>query len=126
MDTFTHTYTRDTLDNAPVITTSLTLGPYEMTTIYHKMVAIDFFQYPSIFTIPVPSDGEVGMVTPASTYHFVVQQNGETTMVDWLDAIVKPTTPEAERLRELATLMTQMIEAQPEVQKLLAPNIGCV
>jgi hypothetical protein len=65
------------------------------------------------------------ITTAAMHYRFSVRNNAETKTVDWLDDIIQPTKPEADRLRELANLMIKVIEARPEIQALPAPNAGC-
>ncbi|MEZ4619953.1 MAG: hypothetical protein R2867_31235 [Caldilineaceae bacterium] len=46
--------------------------------------------------------------------------------VQWLDDIVKPTALEADRLRELAQLIIEIVEQRPEVQQLPTPRAGCL
>ena len=124
MNTFTQRYTKDMV-TAPAITVTVTLPPSEMERIYQKMVEIDFFDYPSTYKIPIGPNEPMVITSAAMHYHFSVRNNAETKTVDWLDDIIQPTKPEADRLRELAKLMIKVIEARPEIQALPAPNAGC-
>ena len=124
MNTFTQRYTKDML-TAPAITLTVTLPPSDMERIYQKMLEIDFFNYPSTYKIPIGPNEPMVITTAAMHYHFSVRNNGQTKTVDWLDEIIQPTKPEADGLRDLAKLMIKVIEAQPEIQALPAPNAGC-
>lgn len=123
-DTFTNTFRKDMGDQR-TRTIPLMLTPVKMETIYRQLVASDFFSYPPVYKVQLPTSGEAAAVTPASRYRWIVRSAGRTTTVAWLDEIVKPNPPEAQRLRDLATLMVNLIESRPEVKQLPQPNVGC-
>ena len=72
LDTFQGTYTRDMVADPPV-TIELTLSGEEKDSIYQKMMEIDFFSYPDIYSASAPTDVSVGIRTPYYTYYFRVQ-----------------------------------------------------
>ena len=125
LDTFKHTYTKDLIDGSSV-TIPLTLTVAEMTTIYQKMAAINFFAYPETYAYNAMGDPRFGIVTPADSYHFIVRNGGQTKTVEWTDNIVPPPTPDAERLQELSQLIVRIIQAHPEVQRLPERKAGCL
>ncbi len=55
LNTFEGTYTKDMIPDPP-IATKLSLTREELDTIYKKMVDIDFFSYPDVFTKPVKDE----------------------------------------------------------------------
>ncbi|MHB8645412.1 MAG: hypothetical protein ACYDAR_06445 [Thermomicrobiales bacterium] len=110
------------LPGTPDFTIPLVLTAAELDTIHQKMVDINFFNYPAQFAVPVGPGTPTGIVTPSATYHWIVNDGTQAKEVRWHDEIFSPTTVEAERLRELAKLMKDIIEAHPEMQQL--PNIG--
>lgn len=124
LDTFTGTYTKDMLI-APSITIPLTLSRDEMSHIYSEMQRINLFSYPSTYMIVPQPDQEVGLVSPPTSYSFVIRNAHVTHHVQWLDHIIEPTTPEAEQLRSLIHLIMTIIERQPAVQQLPVPQAAC-
>lgn len=108
VDTFKHTYTKNTLDK-PFASTALTLSPDEMRTIYQGMVAINLFGYPAEYKTGVGS-------MPGESYRFTVRNNGQTTTIDWID--VNISTMEAQRLDDLAKMIIALVETHPEVKQL--------
>jgi len=125
LDTFRGDFTKDRLvESAVTIPITVTLS--DKISIYQKIIAIDFFSYPSHYEIPVALAGSVTAIEPANHYLFIVRNEGQTKAVEWLDNIVEPKTAEADRLRELASLLMEMIDAKPEVKRLPAPNGGCI
>lgn len=124
LDTFNDTYTRGMIVE-PDITIPLSLTESQIADIYKKMIEINFFDYPEVFTIPIPKNGIVGRVTPATQYHITVRNGDLTKSLSWLDEIIDPKMPEADRLRELFQLIFKIIEEHPEYQKLPEPKAGC-
>ena len=123
VDTFRDRLTRKMEGESEVISFSLSRG--EKATIYRKMQEIKFFTYPEHFSIPIPEIGVISVVEPADTYAFRLRSGRIAKTLRWTDHIVEPTTPEADRLRELVQLMERIVAAQPEMEKLRAPSVGC-
>jgi hypothetical protein len=63
-------------------------------------------------------------VTPAPTHRLEVRNRGEFHTVSWNDAY-KPTTTEADRLRELFSMIVGFIRENPEFKRLPGPLGGC-
>ena len=124
LDTFAGTYTKDMIVTSP-ITIPLTLTTDEQRRIYTKMHDIDIFGYPSTYHIDISQVKQVTQVIPATSYKFTIQNAGKSHVVQWVDDIVKPTAPAADRLRELANLIINIIDQHPEVQQLPIPGAGC-
>lgn len=124
LDTFAGMYAKDMLVTTP-ITISLVLNPEQQTFIYTKMRDINLFAYPETYIIPTEYAAQVTQVVPAMNYGFTVRNAAHTYRVQWRDNIVEPTTPEAERLRELATLIINVIDQQQAVRQLPELQAGC-
>ncbi len=90
------------------------------------MVAIDFFGYPEVFSIPTPKTGPVGRITPSTHYEITVRNGEITKTLTWQDEIIDPTTRKADNLRELFQLIIQMIQEHPAYKKLPERAAGCV
>ena len=124
LDTFRGDFTQDRLVESP-ITTPITITLSDKISIYQKTLDINFFSYPAHYTIPPAADGSITQVIPATHYLFIVRNQDQTKTVEWLDNIVEPKTVEAERLRELAHLLIDLIKAKPEVKRLPELTAGC-
>ncbi len=120
LDTFNGTYTKDMI-LAPSITTNLSLTSEELSQILAKMEEIDFFNYPDVFEVP---QGELTqVVTPYSKYYFKVRYGSDTKELRWDDEILNP-KEQADRLRELISLIRGIIESKDEYKKLPEPKGG--
>ncbi|MBN2599038.1 MAG: hypothetical protein JXA75_00755, partial [Candidatus Thermoplasmatota archaeon] len=115
------TYTKDMV-NAPAVTVNLKLPDEAMKNIYQKMLDIDFFNYPEVFSIPLTPGEITGEVTPYSKYYFIVNHDGQTKLLSWDDNITNE-NEQAESLQELINLITSSIESMYEYQN-LPPQIG--
>jgi hypothetical protein len=124
LDTFKGEFTQDRVVESS-ITIPLRLSAEQMMTIYQKMVEINLTQYPEMFAIPTPPSGEVAMVVPAWHYTLSVENGESKKMIRWTDEIVQPTTPEADRLRELFQIIVNMVHEHPEFMQLPELNFGC-
>jgi hypothetical protein len=120
IDTFHGTFTRD-MGDAPSITIGLRLSEAEMERIYKKMTDIDFFNYPDIFAVKAAPGEPSQVITPANTYSFTVEKEGQTKTLTWIDEIQTP-NDEAANLRELIVMIQRLIEAKEEYKEL--PNPG--
>jgi len=124
LNTFEGTYTRDMISD-PSITVPLSLAEEEQDRIYKKMVEINFFDYPEKFSLTVAPGESVGMVTPYMTYYFRVEYDSRIKEVRWEDEIININENEkADKLRELIKLITDIIEAKEEYQRLPEPTSG--
>jgi hypothetical protein len=122
LDTFQGTYTKDMVIDPP-ITINLSLSKEEMGSIYQKMLEIDFFNYPDDFTVTVPPGELTGMVTPYSSYYFMVESKSGEKELKWEDKITNP-DEKAGKLRELITLIRSMIESKEEYKQLPEAKSG--
>lgn len=125
LDTDAGTFTKDMLIE-PAVTVDLRLSDTQMQAVFEKMVAIHFFDYPEVFSIPIPKSGEVGIITPSTRYEIVVWNGEITKTLIWQDEIFDPTTAEADNLRELFQWMINMIQEHPEYKKLPERQAGCI
>lgn len=124
LDTFDQTF-QTVVGDMEQVTIPVTLGNEQMTAIYQKMMAIDYFSYPEVFRIRYGDNDVVGMVTPAIDYRITVQNGEQNHEVFWHDEITDPTSQEAEQLRELFKMIMEMIANNPDVQNLPPLNVGC-
>jgi hypothetical protein len=122
LDTFQGTFTKDMVMD-PAITIELTLSGEEMDSIYQRMMAIDFFNYPDEFKVTVPPGELTGMVTPFSRYYFTVEKDSQIKKLSWADEITNPDI-KADKLRELINLIRSIIESKEEYKKLPEPSSG--
>lgn len=116
LDTFAGTYTKDMIID-PSITIPLALTEAEKTSIYQKMVEIDFFSYPDVFKVDVPPGGQATIVTPHTTYYFKVEYDSRVKELKWEDEIVNP-DERATRLKTLINFIQKIIESRDEYKKL--------
>ena len=122
IDTFHDKFTKDMV-NAPSITINLSLTKEDMDSIYQKMVEIDFFNYPEEFKVTVPEGELTRLVTPYSSYYFSVEKGAIFKELKWEDEIMNQ-DEKADRLRELTSLIRDIIESRPEYQVLPEPSGG--
>jgi hypothetical protein len=125
LDTFKDEFTQDRVVE-PSISSPLQLSDEQMTMIYGKIVEIDLARYPEVFEVPKPLIGEVVMISSPYNYDLMVQNGKSRTSIRWTDNIVQPTTPKADRLRELFQLIIQMVEEDPGYQQLPEVKFGCI
>jgi hypothetical protein len=114
LNTFQNTYTKD-LISAGDTTVPFTLSANDLNQIINKMNEINFFAYPDTFK--VPTGDTVLIVTPSSTYIFDVSYKLTDKHFYWSDYIMNENA-EANKLRELITLIETIIQSNPEYSKL--------
>jgi hypothetical protein len=122
LNTFEGTYTKDMVMDPP-ITVELSLSEEEKQIIYQKMVEIDFFSYPDEFSVSVPPDEPISIVTPYASYYFKVEYNSEIKELSWKDEIVKE-DEKADKLRGLIKFIRDIVESKEEYQELPEPTSG--
>jgi len=125
LDTFKGEFTQDRVVE-PSITIPLELSDEQMTLIYSKMFEINLARYPEVFEVPKPLIGEVVMISSPYNYDLIVQNGESRISIRWTDNMVQPTTPKADRLRELFRLIIQMVQEHPGYQQLPQVNFGCI
>jgi hypothetical protein len=125
LDTSTGIFTKD-LGGFPArkATANITLTDAQMSAIYRVIEEIRFFDYPSVF-VGVRLDAHVlTTFSPSTIYRFEVRNAGAAHTVSWNDS-TKPTTPEADRLRDLFSMVLGFIHEHPEFKRLPRPSVGC-
>jgi len=122
LNTCDGTYTKDMVAGPPV-TTHLSLSRDELSTIYNKMVEIDFFNYPDKFAVYVPPGEPVCMVTPHESYYFKVEHGSKIKELSWEDSITNANN-DADKLRELIRCIRDIVESKREYKKLPPPRGG--
>ena len=125
LDTLKGEFTQDRVVE-PSITIPLRLSNGQMRMIYEKMVGINISGYPEVFKVPKPLIGEVVMLSSPYNYDLTVENGESKTSIRWTDDIVQPTTPKADRLRELFRLIIQMVYEHPGYQGLPEVKFGCI
>jgi hypothetical protein len=120
LDTFNGVFTAN-LGDEPV---RMSLTDAQMTAIYRTIENIRFFDYPSIFNGVPAGVRESTTTSPASTYRLEVRNEGAVHTVSWLDAY-KPSSAEADRLRDLFSMVRGFIHDHPEFKRLPRPTVGC-
>ncbi len=122
LDTFRGSYAKDMVLGLPA-RTQLCLSGGEMDRIYQKMVEIDFFNYPDEFSVSIAPGEPIGMVTPHARYYFKVEYHSRIKELSWDDEITNP-DEKAEKLRELISLIRDIVESREEYKKLPEPTSG--
>jgi len=125
LDTFSGIFTKN-LGGWPArtVTAPIALTDAQMSEVYRTIENIGFFDYPSAF-VGVRKDAKVITETrPSDTYRFEVRNAGVVHTVSWRDS-AKPTTVEADRLRDLFSMIRGFIYEHPEFKRLPAPIGGC-
>jgi hypothetical protein len=101
----------------------LVLTAEEMDSIYQKMLAIDFFNYPDKFSVHVADNETKIEVAPYPTYLFSVVHDGKTKELLWHDKYVN-SDPQADKLKKLINLIIGIIESKTEHKALPTPSGG--
>lgn len=124
-DTFAGTFNRygDGID--PPVTVPLSFTADDLPRIQRDMHQIDFFSYPTDFSINPIKDGLGTMVTPSASYIFQVREGDRQKTVRWQDNVIRPTSQKADDLRELAGLIERTVHGSPAVAALPPLHVGC-
>jgi hypothetical protein len=114
---FTKELASDGHEPARTVTAKIVLTDVQMREIYQAIENIRFFDYPSAF-VGVPKGLEQVMeFSPSHTYRLEVRNRGAVHTVEWKDA-ARPTTPEADRLRNLIFMVQGFVHVHPEFKRL--------
>lgn len=128
LDTFNGVFIKDMVSD-PSITTKIQLTDKELDSIYQEMIKINFFDYPTHFSIQSKeicgSSGcfAQGNLTPAASYYFKVSYDSMIKELWWTDEIVGD-DKQAEQLRGLIGLIEKIIESKDEYKQLPTPKAG--
>jgi hypothetical protein len=117
VNTFDNTLMQHSL-NTPPITTTFVLAADERSAIYQHMRAINLFAYPPLYTIPVHDIAPYISIAPNPRYEFTLRNDSLLKSIIWEDAITRPTSDEADQLRDLIAFLKTTIEGHPEIQQL--------
>ena len=104
----------------------LRLTSAQLSEIYQEMVEIDLWDYPEVFSIPIPENETVVFITPAMEYRISLRNGESTKTISWIDEITEPTTLEAEKLRALFSKIIVLIHNNSEYQRLPEPEAMCL
>jgi len=124
LNTFKGIFIKDMVNKDPV-KTKLDLTQAELDTIYRKMVDIDFFSYPRGFQPKLEGD-VIGEVTPFSIYYLEYRDGARIKIVQWNTKYWAPEDTVYQNLKELASLIIELIQDKPEYQKLPEPTAGYI
>jgi hypothetical protein len=119
--TLTHTLLGETVP----IEIPFQLLSTEMAEIFQRITTMDFFNYPTEFTIP---DGYVSsMATPTGTYELSVINGTQTNTVHWTTGTSFESEYEkANQLWELLMYIQSTIYTHPEYKQLPKSKFACI
>jgi hypothetical protein len=120
LDTGRGTFTKDMILASP-LTVPLHLSDADMARITRKLEGIDFWSYPTVYRTRAKVGA--GWVTPYPTYRFEVTTAAGTKTVSWADE-VSSDDRRAQRLRELAALIQDIVTDTPEYKAMPAAEGG--
>jgi hypothetical protein len=123
LDTFNHTLTQHANDGSSA-TVSFRLTSDERITIYQTIKTINLFGYPDVY-VSVPENVPQIIPEPHPRYELVLQNGTLTKKVTWVDSIARPTTAQADRLREFIERIRTLVAHHPETAQLPPLNEGC-
>lgn len=123
LDTKKGTLVHTPIDETESITLAFQITKAELKTVYEKIVDIEFFEYPSEFTIP--SDYFAVTEVPISAYSISVTNGEITHHVSWTGFTSHTDYPKANQLFELIRLIEEIIQIHPEYQELPPATAGC-
>lgn len=123
VDTFAGTFSRAGTGVDPPVTVPLSLLPEDMQRIQRAMDQIDFFGYPSEFTLRSSRGGT--FIVPAPEYTFRVREGARQHTVHFLDNVLNVPSNQATQLRQLADLIERTAHGSPAVAALPALNALC-
>jgi len=118
-DTFKGEFIRDMGPGEAAVSVPVVLPSGSLNAVYRDVLAARFFEYSAGFRID--GGAEFG---PTMHYRMQVRSGGVTHTVTWTDRI-RPSTSEADRLRDLFTRLIKMVADQPDVKRLPPAGIGC-
>jgi len=123
LDTFTGIFAKEL--GTGTATTHITLTDAQIATLYRAIEDIGFFDYSSPFNGIPTGVSRINTIEPSVTYHLEVRKHGAVQTVDWSDGY-SPTTAEADRLRDLMSMMIGFIHEQPDYKRLPPATVLCL
>jgi hypothetical protein len=124
LDTENGTLIHTSIGETESITIPFQLTETELINVFEKIIEIDFFKYPTDFTIP---SGYVAVTEiPISSYMIKVTNSGVTHLVNWVGSSSRTGYPKADQLMELIRLIEEIIHDHPQYQQLPPPTTLCV
>src|SRR5581483_10691416 len=108
LDTFTHTLTQHSMDGSSA-TIAFRLTSDERVTIYQAMKAINLFGYPDVYAIAVPENMMQIISEPHPRYELVLRNGTLNKRITWEDSTSRPTTVEADQLRDLIARIQALV-----------------
>jgi hypothetical protein len=125
LDTKTGILTHTPLEETTSTTISLQLSESQLNEVFHKLIAMDFFSYPSEFSIPEQYFALTE--TPTTAYELNVINGTVTNTVHWTTGgLAESEYKKATQLWELLKMIKLMIYNHPEYQQLPLPMVECV
>jgi hypothetical protein len=124
LDTFIGVFTKN-LGGSQAVTAHISLTDAQMAEIYRTVESIRFSDLPPTFNGVPAGRQEVWLTEPYTTYRLEVRNGGVVHSVRWKDAYT-PTTAEADRLRNLFSMLLGFIHEHPEFKRLPRPTVVCV
>ena len=120
LNTFNDTFEKDLVEGPPAII-SFSLSEEELNIIYQKMIEIDFFNYPDVFSVTGYYESE-----PPNICYFKVKYNSRVKELSWNSVPLRNEQIEhedekAEKLRELIELIEDIIYSKAEYRELPEP-----
>jgi hypothetical protein len=119
LDTFNGVFVREMGGQNPAVSIPVVLSDESMSAIYRDVVETEFFSHPTEFGVHGTSESG-----PAMHYRLQVRSGGATHIVTWTDG-TGPSTPEANRLRDLLARMVKLITDQSDVKRLPLARVAC-
>ena len=125
LDTFTRTLTQHSMDGSSAVTVPFTLTPDERVTIYQAIKTINLFGYPDVYVIPVPENTPRIIPEPHPRYELVLRNGTLNKRFTWEDSIARPTTTEADQLRDFIERIRALVATHRETAQLPPLNEAC-
>jgi hypothetical protein len=127
LDTFEGTFTTDVgYPEHTAVTVPMHLTDEQMTAVYMKMVEIGFWDYPANFAVPLDPSAGGRYQYPQSHFRITVRNGGVDQWVDWMMGYVEPTNQDAEQLKDLIIMITEMIRSSPDYQQVPDRGYACL
>ncbi len=123
LDTKSGTLIHTPIESTDSITLPFQITEVELKMVFEKIVEIEFFDYPSDFTIP--ADFFAVTEAPISAYTISITNGDITNSVNWTGITPITDYPKASQLFELIKLIREIIQNHPEYHELPPPTAGC-